>query len=53
MRDRQLRAAEYRELASAARALADASPLAHVREKHEEAAARWTALAALDEPQQD
>ena len=44
-----VRAAEYRRLAIAAGALAEASPLAHVREKHEEAAARWTALALLDE----
>ena len=46
---RDLRAAEYRLLALAARALADTSPLPHVREKHEVAAARWTALALLDE----
>jgi hypothetical protein len=49
MRKKQVRAAEYRLLAQAADALAEASPLAHVREKHEQAAARWTELALLDE----
>ncbi|HEY3800456.1 MAG TPA: hypothetical protein VGL58_19055 [Caulobacteraceae bacterium] len=46
---RQARAAEYRDLALAATALAEASGLDHVREKHERAAARWSELAALDE----
>ncbi len=46
---RQARAAEYRRLALAAGDLAETSSLAHVREKHERAAARWTALADLDE----
>lgn len=49
VRKRQVRAAEYRRLALAADGLAQASLLSHVREKHEEAAARWTALAILDE----
>lgn len=46
---RATRAAEYRRLASAADRTAEASVLAHVREKHEQAAAQWTALALLDE----
>jgi hypothetical protein len=46
---RDVRAAEYRRLATAAGALAEATPLPHVREKHETAAARWTELAILDE----
>lgn len=46
---REVRAAEYRERASASRALVDASSLQHVREKHELAAATWSALAAMDE----
>jgi hypothetical protein len=46
---RQLRAAEYRALAAQSAALADATPLEHVREKHRLAAARWTALAEVDE----
>lgn len=46
---RQVKAAEYRDRASDASALAVASMLAHVREKHETAAARWTQLAALNE----
>jgi hypothetical protein len=49
MRTRQDRANEYRRLATAATAQATESLLAHVREKHEAAAARWTALAMLDE----
>ena len=49
MRNRNVRAAEYRRLAGAAKVLADASVLAHVREKHEHAAATWTALAEMDE----
>jgi hypothetical protein len=46
---RQVRAIEYRRLATAANVLAETSLLANVREKHEQAAARWTALAMLDE----
>jgi hypothetical protein len=46
---RQVRAAEYRRMAMAADTLAENSALANVREKHEQAAARWTALAVLDE----
>ena len=46
---RQFKAAEYRRLATAAGLLADTSALAHVREKHAQAAARWMALAAMDE----
>ena len=46
---RQIRAAEYRALALQSAALADATPLDHVREKHHLAAARWTALAEIDE----
>ncbi len=49
VRNRQDRAAEYRRQAIAASALARSSELAGVREKHEHAAARWTALAVLDE----
>jgi len=49
MRKNEARAAEYRRLASEAEALAQSSLLAHVREKHGQAAARWTALALLDE----
>jgi hypothetical protein len=43
------RAAEYRRLELAARALADASVLDNVREKHELSAARWADLAHLAE----
>jgi hypothetical protein len=46
---REVRAAEYRRLASEANALGAASPLAHVREKHEKAAETWTALAEREE----
>lgn len=46
---RQVKAAEYRDRASDASALAMSSQLAHVREKHETAAARWIQLAALNE----
>ena len=46
---REIRAAEYRRLATAAETMAEASQLAHVREKHEQAAAQWTALAMIDE----
>jgi hypothetical protein len=46
---RQVKAAEYRDRASEASVLAGASALAHVREKHELAAARWIQLATLTE----
>lgn len=49
MRDRNVRAAEYRRLATVADELAQSSPLAHVREKHTRAAASWTALAMRSE----
>lgn len=40
---------EYRRLAADATALAAASTLDHVREKHETAALQWTTLAASEE----
>ena len=46
---RQIRSAEYRDLAAQATSLAQASPLPHVRQKHELSAAKWTDLAELDE----
>lgn len=46
---RRIKAAEYRRLAAAAGVMAENSLLAHVQAKHEEAEARWTALALLDE----
>ena len=46
---RQIRAAAYVRLVQDADALVEASPLEHVRRKHEVAAARWRALAALDQ----
>lgn len=46
---RQARALQYRQLAGVQTALVQASNLANVREKHEMAAARWSALAELDE----
>jgi len=46
---RQARAAKYRVQADAELALIGAASLANVREKHEMAAARWSALAELDE----
>jgi hypothetical protein len=46
---RQNRAVQYRDLAEKSAALAAASPLDHVREKHEMAALRWAVLAAMDE----
>lgn len=46
---RQAKSAEYRARADDAAALADASPLANVREKHQAAAVRWTELAVLYE----
>ena len=51
---RQARAAQYRLLADAASALMLTSELPHVRDKHELAAARWSALAEVDElPRED
>jgi hypothetical protein len=47
---RATQAAEYRVRAQEASALADASPLGHVRAKHTMAAARWIELALLNEP---
>jgi len=49
MRKSHVKAAEYRRLAEAADALAAASSLEHVREKHAQAAAKWNELAGLDE----
>jgi cell division protein FtsL len=46
---RQVRAVEYRRLSVQASTLAQSSTLENVREKHELAAERWAALAALDE----
>jgi hypothetical protein len=46
---RQARAALYRTQAGAQLALVESSSLAQVRDKHERAAARWLALAELDE----
>ena len=46
---RQARAARYRSQAGAEMAQIEAASLANVREKHEMAAARWNALAELDE----
>jgi hypothetical protein len=53
LRSRETRAIEYRRMAAHAADLAQASPLSHVREKHEVAAARWAALAELDERPSD
>jgi hypothetical protein len=50
---RQIKAAEYRDRASEASGLAQSSPLAHVREKHQTAAVRWNELAALNEHEGD
>jgi hypothetical protein len=50
---KQVKAAEYRRFAAQATALAAASPLDHVREKHQLAADRWGALAALEEAPSD
>ncbi len=49
MSRKQTRADEYRRLADVATALAEASPLDNVREKHELAAEKWTNLAKLDD----
>jgi hypothetical protein len=46
---KQTRADEYRRLADVATALAEASPLDNVREKHVLAAEKWTNLAKLDD----
>lgn len=45
----QVRAAQYRRLSDQASALAVSSTLENVRKKHEVAARRWAALAALDQ----
>jgi hypothetical protein len=45
----EVRAGDYRDKARNATALADASVLAHVREKHTLAAATWTGLAESEE----
>ena len=47
LRNREARLAEYERLAAHASALAEASTLAHVREKHELAAAQWRSLAGM------
>ena len=47
MLNRAAKAEEYRARALGASALAAASSLEHVREKHVVAASRWLALAAL------
>lgn len=47
--NKQVSAAEYRRLALEASALAAASQLERVREKHELAAERWGILAEADE----
>jgi hypothetical protein len=49
MQHKEARVAEYRRLAEQASALAEGSALDNVREKHERAAERWTALANLDD----
>jgi hypothetical protein len=49
---KQARAAQYRLLADAQSALMETSVLPNVREKHELAAARWSALAGIDAPLQ-
>jgi len=46
---KQARAVRYRSQADAETALVETSSLANVREKHELAAARWTALAEADD----
>lgn len=51
MSSNQLRADEYRGRAAEATALAGASILDRVRERHEAAAVRWTDLARLNERQ--
>jgi hypothetical protein len=49
MNKKQIKAGEYRRLASEASALARVSSLVNVREKHELAAACWTSLAEQEE----
>lgn len=49
MQKREIRAADYRDKAVAAARLAEASVLAHVREKHERSAAVWSGLADLED----
>jgi len=46
---RKIRAEDYRDKARNASVLAGASALAHVREKHERAAAVWSGLADMEE----
>lgn len=50
---RQAMAAEYRELARKSAAIAAASLLDNVREKHARAALQWEVLAALNERSSD
>lgn len=49
MQNKELRTTEYQARARDASALAEASVLDHVREKHERAATRWRELAAINE----
>ena len=49
MMKREIRAADYRDKALNASVLAQASVLAHVRAKHERAAAVWSGLAEMEE----
>lgn len=49
MSGKSAKSEEYHRLAAEAAALAVASPLDHVREKHETAALQWTALAISEE----
>jgi hypothetical protein len=49
VRKKSTRAAEYRQRAQEAADLALASPLDNVRERHEQAAAKWLAMAETDE----
>ena len=49
MHKKRIKAEEYRRLACDASALARASELDNVREKHELAAAQWTSLAEHEE----
>jgi hypothetical protein len=49
MQNKELRTTEYQDRARHASALAEASVLDHVREKHELAATRWRELAAMNE----
>ena len=51
MSKNQLKAAEYRDRATASSTLAEACVLDRMRERHEAAAERWTDLARLVERQ--